>query len=180
MSWLCPEGAFGVGDDPALFFSDIVPKWKQSDKVITIIFSCWNHSSVFIAIMEIYIFPQKKPMTQHNRQKISKQIFHTANSGPILVQVTIYRRLLIRSRWQSRPIRSLRYIVTCTRIRALVYSYILNKHGISKSWNNHIDTSQGNTPQWTFTSLKQLFKINIFTVTSIITFHQHYFFMAIA
>ena len=35
--------------------------------------------------------------------------------GRILVQVTIYRRLLI-----GRPIRSLRYIVTCTRIRALV------------------------------------------------------------
>ena len=37
--------------------------------------------------------------------------------GRILVQVTIYRRFSDWSRWPSRPIRSLRYIVTCTRIR---------------------------------------------------------------
>ena len=40
--------------------------------------------------------------------------------GRILVQVTIYRRLMI-GRDPSRPIISLRYIVTCTRIRPCVF-----------------------------------------------------------
>ena len=52
----------------------------------------------------------------------------TAFRARILVQVTIYRRLLIGRDGLSRPIKSLRYIVTCTRIRAQANWLRANKY----------------------------------------------------
>ena len=52
----------------------------------------------------------------------------TESKAHILVQVTIYPQASDLSRWPSRPIRSLRYILyPCKRIRALVWSAELMK-----------------------------------------------------
>ena len=48
----------------------------------------------------------------------------------ILVQVTIYRRLRIGRDGSSRTIRSLRYLVTCTRTRALML-FLIPAHTIT-------------------------------------------------